>query len=308
VGKSSIEWTDATWNPVRGCTRISPGCQNCYAEAMAARFSDEGYWGHGFAERTAAGGHWTGAVKLIPEKLAEPLSWKAPRQVFVNSTSDLFHERLPFEDIAAVYGVMMACQHISFQVLTKRAERRLAFHEWLRANGDPESICEDLAMERLTVPLCHLQAGHHGWPLPNVWEGVSAENQEYWDERTKFLAMTPAACRFVSAEPLLGPIRCRFEDMEGQIGWVIVGGESGHGARPFDLGWGRDIIAQCKLAQVPVFMKQVGSNPVDPWADTGALVMDREPAVPSFKDKKGGDPAEWPEDLRIREMPEVSRG
>jgi protein gp37 len=336
VPDTSIEWTDVTWNPVRGCSRISEGCRNCYAEVLAARFSDEGYWGHGFADRTKAGGRWTGKVSLIPEKLAEPLSWKKPRRCFVNSMSDLFHEALSFEEIAAVFGVMAACPHVTFQVLTKRPERTAEFFRWLAKGEDAaraacvfaagDAIPED-PPRRFAEEMIGDPSGP--WPLPNVWLGTSVENQETANRRIPFLLDTPASVRFVSYEPALGPVDFGFGVSEGVptdlepfreradlLHWIIVGGESGPGARPFDLAWARSTVEQCKAAGVASFVKQVGAHPFcDDWHSLparlreGVPLLAHNPACPRcrrLKDKKGGDWSEWPEDLRVREFPEVT--
>jgi len=282
--KTSIEWTDVTWNPVRGCSRVSEGCRNCYAEVMAARFSDPGMWGHGFAKRTKTGGRWTGKVELVPDKLAEPLSPRKPRKCFVNSASDLFHERLSFEDIAAVYGVMAATPHITYQVLTKRPERRRKFFDWLHnADGSPahhilcclEGLFPDTrGAAQLWERLLRKDAENdRPWPLPNVWEGTSVENQETADNRIPELLQTPAAVRFVSYEPGLGPVdfsrylprtpkvtcppeMLPYYNVHCALSWIIVGGESGPGARPFNIEWARSAVRQFREAGVACFVKQ----------------------------------------------------
>ena len=211
--KSKIEWTQATWNPVTGCTKVSPGCKHCYAERLAKRLQAMGVkkYANGFK------------VTLHEDALEIPLRWKHPRIIFVNSMSDLFHEEVPLEFIRKVFAVMkQARQHI-FQVLTKRAER----------------------MAEL-APLLE-------WP-PNVWMGVSVENQHY-TYRIDLLRQVPASVRFLSLEPLLGPIPDL--NLDG-IHWVIVGGESGPGARPMRKEWVLDIRDQCQRAGVLFFFKQWG--------------------------------------------------
>ena len=212
---SSIEWTDATWNPVTGCTKVSPGCKNCYAERLALRLQAMGNfrYRHGFA------------VTLQADQIDLPLRWKQPRKIFVNSMSDMFHEAIPEDYIRRVFSVMAAAHWHVFQVLTKRG-RRLA----------------ELAPR---LP----------WP-PNVWQGVSVENANYV-ERVRELAMVPAAVRFLSVEPLLGPIPSL--PLTG-IAWVIVGGESGPGHRPVTREWVREIRDQCVAANVPFFFKQWGGR------------------------------------------------
>lgn len=210
---SSIEWTDATWNPVRGCTKVSPGCKHCYAETFAERF--RGVPGHPFEQGFD--------LRLVPEALRLPLQWKRGRLVFVNSMSDLFHEDIPFEYIREVFATMRAAGQHQFQVLTKRAER-----------------LAELA-SRLDI-------------APNVWLGVSVESAEYtW--RAEHLRTVSARVRFLSVEPLLGPIEKLPTD---GIHWVIVGGESGRHARPMEPQWVRSIRDQCRRAGVPFFFKQWG--------------------------------------------------
>ena len=211
--RSSIEWTEATWNPVTGCTKISDGCKNCYAERMAVRLQAMGNrnYKNGFR------------VTLQWHMLDLPLSWKKPKLVFVNSMSDLFHVKVPTDYIQRVFSVMERASHHTFQVLTKRADRLL-------------QIASDLP-----------------WPA-NVWVGVSVENEKVaW--RIDDLRKVPAAVRFLSLEPLIGPLPSL--NLEG-IHWAIVGGESGHGARPMDPEWVRDIRDQCLRAMVPFFFKQWG--------------------------------------------------
>ena len=211
--KSNIEWTERTWNPVTGCTKVSPGCKHCYAETMAKRLvaMQVRRYRYGFA------------VTLQDDLVDLPRKWHAPRTVFVNSMSDLFHEDIPFEYIARVFRTMSECPQHKFQVLTKRAERLLELSS------------------RLT------------W-ASNIWMGVSVENQKYSD-LSKLLRKVPAAVRFLSVEPMLGPIPEL--PLEG-IHWVIVGGESGKGARPLDRNWVVDVFRQCRRAHVPFFFKQWG--------------------------------------------------
>ena len=205
---TSIEWTERTWNPVTGCTKVSQGCKHCYAERLAERF-----WGERpFTE-----------VRTHPERLDHPRGIRKPSMFFVNSMSDLFHEEVPDDYIRAVFAVMAECQRHTFQILTKRAER--------------------LARLAPTLP----------WP-PNVWMGVSVEDDRVID-RVAFLRTVPAAVRFLSLEPLIGPLTEL--DLHG-IHWVIVGGESGPGARPMKATWVRAIRSECLKARVPFFFKQWG--------------------------------------------------
>jgi protein gp37 len=333
MGDTSIEWTDKTWNPTRGCSRVSPGCENCYAEAIAARFSDEGHAFHGFARRGKNGPRWTRRLALVDEQsfpghstLSLPLRWRKPHRIFVNSMSDLFHEALTNEQIAAVFGVMAAAPQHTFQVLTKRAERMADWYAWAwdqRCHGNTTAeILRGHAIDRcgFTRPDGSTPPGvgrrllgfDNRWPLPNVWMGVSTENQECADERIPHLLTIPAAVRFVSYEPALGPVslfaflktplrdaalkHLTPTDMPG-LSWVIVGGESGRGARPFHIQWARDVVGECTKAHVAVFVKQMGAKPLD---DNGKLVK--------LRSAKGGDPSEWPTDLRtVRQWPAVAR-
>jgi len=221
---SKIEWTEATWNPVRGCSRVSPGCQHCYAERMAHRFSAPGMPYAGLTRRAGNGEpRWTGKVVTLPDALKEPLRWHRPRVVFVNSMSDLFHDGVPSTFIADVFDTMVAANWHSFQVLTKRPERAA-------------KLAHDLP-----------------WPA-NVWLGVSVESAKYL-KRIDILRKIPAAIRFLSIEPLLGPLPEL--DLTG-IHWVIVGGESGPLARPMHEDWVRKIRDTCVNAGVSFFFKQWG--------------------------------------------------
>lgn len=295
-----MEWTDATWNPVRGCTRVSPGCGGpgphggCYAEELAGRFSGinsktgQPMWGHGFAETRNGVHRWTGKVALIEDKLLAPLHWRAPMKIFVNSTSDLFHEKLPDEAIDRVFAVMAVASHHTFQILTKRPERMWLYMTnverealWMNAVAN---LMEKLGLRDDQVPI--LRRREPWLPLPNVWLGTSVEDQERADERIPALIDTSAAVRFISAEPLLGPIdltelpshwdgedrplmrlnalrgvhKCgpAVVDATAKLDWVIAGGESGDTARPMHPEWARALRDQCTAAGVPFFFKQWG--------------------------------------------------
>ena len=206
--RTAIEWTDRTWNPTTGCTKISPGCRYCYAETMARRFT------HHFPD----GFRFT----LHPERLEQPLRWKKPSRIFVDSMSDLFYEKMPIDYLQRAFEIMHSCPQHVFQVLTKRAERL-----------------------RQIAPLLP-------WP-PNVWIGVSVETQQY-THRVAALRQVPATVRFLSCEPLLGPLELELKD----IHWVIAGGESGPRHRPVDERWLLAIRDQCLEADVPFFFKQWG--------------------------------------------------
>lgn len=249
MGDSAIEWTEKTWNPVRGCVKVSPGCKHCYAETFAERW--RGIAGHPYEQGFDP--------RLVPGKLGEPLTWRKPCTVFVNSMSDLFGDFVPDDYIAAVFGVMAATPQHTYQVLTKRAERLPRWFEWVSQQRTglltlpraPGVICADAAITRTgkqwTLP------DPSAWPPPNVHLGVSVENRPHGLPRIDHIRTVPAALRFLSIEPLLedlGEI-----DLTG-IGWVIVGGESGNGARSMNEDWVRSIRDQCQAHGVPFFYKQ----------------------------------------------------
>jgi protein gp37 len=215
---STIEWTDATWNPVRGCTKISPGCKHCYAETFAERF--RGVPGHPYEQGFD--------LRLVPNKLREPLKWREPRMVFVNSMSDLFHTEVPDEYIEQVARVMVEASWHTFQVLTKRAER----------------------LKQLLVTKLRFAS-----TAENIWWGVSVENRKHGKPRINHLQHSPAVVRFLSVEPLLEDLGEL--DLSG-IHWVIVGGESGNGARPMKREWVIDILRQCRQQGTKFFFKQWG--------------------------------------------------
>ena len=335
VGRSKIEWTDSTWSPVTGCVEVSEGCEHCYAKTFAERW--RGVPGHPYEQGFD--------LKLWPERLGLPLRWRKPRRVFVNSMSDLFFDarQVPDEFVARVFATMAATPQHTYQILTKRPGRmaslladeafpgEVAGHLFALAVGDDGRIDHGL-LERAANPW-------EDWPLPNVWLGVSVENQRWAKVRIPKLLVTPAAVRFLSCEPLLGPlslaewvhhpfyspfaessygagadyVACqRCGDLRGAsdlhmvdrfgrpvtkhgrpldtVGWVIVGGESGPGARPMGPEWARALVRQCRDAQIPVFVKQIGSV----WARANRA------------DPKGGDWTRWPEDLRVRQYPKVA--
>src|SRR3990167_9300283 len=313
MGVTSIQWTDRTWNPVRGCSVISPGCVNCYAMTQAHRFSGEGQPYHGLTKLTKAGPQWTGRLRPIEDTLLDPLSWRKPQRVFVKSMSDLFHEDVPDVFIDRVFAVMGLAHWHTFQILTKRPERmrsyiasldraiRLPTESFPRWRSDVEDI--------LTSRGDYGTAVTSARPLPNVGRGVSVENQKYAGERIPLLLQTPAVVRFVSAEPLLGPVDLvswlplPAWEARPKLDWVIVGGESGPKSRPFDLAWARSLIKQCKDAGVPVFVKQLVSRPTGWWTNALGPGFSRH----AMKDRKGGDITEWPSDLQVREFPQVAR-
>lgn len=236
--KTGIEWTDATWNPVTGCAKVSAGCKHCYAERNWPRMTKlvPAYAGRAFTN-----------VATHADRLLQPLSWKRPRRIFVNSMSDLFHQDIHDDFIGMVFRTMARAPQHTFQVLTKRAER----------------------MQRLlTHPKMRGFVGDAPWPLPNVWIGVSVEDQATADKRIPLLLDTPAAVRWISAEPLLAPIDLAEHGLHGgpgQLDWVVVGGESGPKARPMHPEWARGLRDQCAAAAVPFLFKQWGEwQPVHP--------------------------------------------
>lgn len=227
MASTKIEWTNKTWNPVTGCTKVSEGCRHCYAERMAKRLA--GRFGYPTDKPFR--------VTLHPERMELPLQWKKPQRIFVNSMSDLFHPDIPDDFIRDVFSVMQRANWHTFQVLTKR----------------PQKMASYLTFADPAQPV-----------LPNVWVGASAENQKAADERSPLLQITPAAVRFLSLEPLLGPVVIDHLEYSVKYGfkplinWVIVGGESGPGARPMNPDWVRSIRDQCLAANVPFFFKQWG--------------------------------------------------
>ncbi len=294
AGKTNISWTDAVWNPSVGCTRVSSGCDHCYAFAL----HDRRY----AANKKAAGNKGIPSLarprvvmpfplqydvpfsrlQLLPDRLDAPLRWRKPRRVFVNSMSDLFHEEVPDTYIHDIFGVMILAGQHTFQVLTKRPER---MKEWMaRDHSDAGSVVRR-HLGRMGYGQAAFQQGRFAenaaWPPPNVWLGISCEDQATADERIPLLLETPAAVRFVSAEPLLGPVDLhnyfqqvmeprgpaprikawQFGLLESSIDWLIVGGETGKGYRPMNLDWARSLRDQCQAAGVPYFYKQ-GSGPL----------------------------------------------
>jgi protein gp37 len=272
---SNIEWTDRSdWNPIRGCTRVSEGCRHCYAEAIAARFSDPGQPFHSFAERTPNGPRWTGKVALIEDRLTLPLKWRKPARIFVNSAFDLFHEIVPDEWIDRIFAVMALAPRHTFQILTKRSKR---MREYCSDPVTPFRVAREMDSIAVRIEIDAQWAIQPPieWPLINCWKGVTAEDQPRADERIPDLLATPAAVRFVSCEPMLGAIdmspyiRARGSSRQG-IMWTICGGESGPGARSMHPSWARSLRDQCAAAGVPFFFKQRGewtwlADPMSPY-------------------------------------------
>jgi protein gp37 len=347
VSKSNIEWTEETWNPIVGCSIVSPGCTNCYAMKMAARIEAmaRATWhrGVGPVELLIGGQYigttkkvngkavWTGKLALAPDStLLAPLRRKKPTTYFVNSMGDLFHEDCPDEWIDRVFAVMALTPQHTYQVLTKRAAR---MRDYINEDDTPTRIAE-VAYDLWTQHLCPAPSGWFRlnitrddddlkdasmelstWPLPNVWLGVSTERQQEADERIPHLLRTPAAVRFISAEPLLGPIdlaaiagnqHLAFDSLTGQlksqltgeliaayprdahIDWVIAGGESGPNARPMHPDWARRLRDQCKAPGVPFFFKQWGSHAPSFMAKADSSIFyDSNKMVPCSKKAAG---------------------
>ncbi|MFA5186376.1 MAG: phage Gp37/Gp68 family protein [Patescibacteria group bacterium] len=266
---SKIEWTDATWNPVRGCAMVSAGCEHCYAMRQAHRFSGKGQPYEGL---TRLDMRWVGRARFVPEMLPVPMRWESPRRIFVNSMSDLFHGDITNRQISAVFAVMAACPQHTFIVLTKRPNGMNRWYELHPFGGYASKAVLDYRKEFTDRQLDRLT--HVGsWPLPNVWLGVSCEDQSMLAKRVLPLLQTPAAIRWVSLEPLLAPIRFianRFDPLVGmdierpnirsKIDWVVVGAESGPGARPMNEDWVRSIRDECKEVGTPFFYKQKLEN------------------------------------------------
>jgi protein gp37 len=403
--KTSIEWTSATWGITRGCARVSAGCGDshgggCYAERMAHRFAGPGQPFEGLTRLTSNGPRWTGEARFVSSMLGLPLTWRKPRRIFVSSMSDLFHDDITNEQIAAVFGVMAMCPQHTFQVLTKRPQRMVKWFDWtVREHSIDHAVARWVGIAAQSIASgvtdAFLSVLRRHWdplrpvasntrdllPLPNVHLGVSTENQEAADERIPILLQVPAAVRFVSAEPLLGPIDfdlprcdacgepadsvasdgatpwCSEHDNEcsyghwldfigddgasanGGISWIIAGGESGPGSRGCSVDWIDSIVKQCVAAGTAVFVKQLGAHPFEEreadggshgstealaslgaphpqrrWFPSGdGWCLTHTPDGRSrwirglrLLNRKGGDMAEWPTHLQIRQFPEVT--
>ena len=385
VSKTKISWSQFTWNPVVGCSKVSAGCDGCYAmgdspHRFASKYDRDGVivlrgtakkpgltWVPRSPEGKSLGkgAQWTGEVRCLPWMLDVPLKRKKPTTYFVNSLSDMFHESLAGSEegrrfIAAIFGVMAACPQHTFQVLTKRPDKAREWFEWLDAKGSNQWLfCATESLRYVEARFARTTkiADPTGpWPLPNAWIGTSVEDQRAADERIPELLRVPAALRFLSVEPLLGPLdlgewigvtdtcgactnRREFiandhcdacgskgcmvttwghdqSDAGPPIDWIITGGESGPKARPCEVAWIRSVVEQCKDAGVPVWVKQLGSKPVarseddlgeeavHDWdACTGGHPFPIEGWIPRLRSRAGSDPDEWPEDLRVQELP-----
>ncbi|SCD25542.1 DUF5131 family protein [Brucella inopinata] len=308
--KTHIEWTDATWNPITGCSVVSPGCTNCYAMKLAGTRLHHHPSRMGLTVPSKTGPVWNGNVRLNREWLTQPLEWKKPRMVFVCAHGDLFHEDVPDDWIDQVFAIMALASHHTFQVLTKRADR---MRDYLTANDArhrPRKDAVEVTGMNMVMEGLVQQPKPTSWPLPNVWLGVSVEDQARAEERIPALLDTPATIRWVSAEPLLGPVDLDCIKIPGVISpldslraeayadiahgqysgqrmycglkygcgrgidWVVAGGESGKGARPMHPDWARSLRDQCAAAGVPFFFKQWGN-----WHQ----VFDREVEDPDWR-------------------------
>lgn len=309
--QTGISWTDSTWTPVKArrkdtgkvgvhCVKVSPECTHCYSETFNKRNLPSHGTGLPF---TVLSGQQVD-IFLDDKTLLEPLKWRKPRRIFVCSQTDLFADFVTDEMIDRLFTVMALCPQHTFQVLTKRPARMKAWadnfgrladkiHDFRRARGDFGVV----------GPLPHIPPGYAWWPLANVWLGVTAGTQAMAHERIPHLLNTHAAVRFISVEPQLEPVRINAhvipELWNSQLHWVIQGGESGHGARPFNLQWARDLRDQCEAAGVAYFLKQLGAKPIGDMTGTG---INRTNAI-KLKSRAGSDIEEWPLDLQIQEFP-----
>jgi protein gp37 len=300
---TKIEWTDATWNPITGCSVVSPGCTNCYAMRLAGTRLAHHESRAGLTRDTKAGPVWTGEVRFNEQWLYQPLRWKKPRLIFVCAHGDLFAENVPDAWIDRVFAVMALAPHHTFQVLTKRSARMRAYMGaadglGLHSFGVKERVAVEAGRMMEDGDNVHDATINGPWPLPNVWLGVSVEDQKRADERIPDLLATPAAIRWISAEPLLGPVELTTIDAESERGfgevnamtgvvyagsavragprldWVVVGGESGPGARPMHPDWARSLRDQCAAAGVAFHFKQWGN-----WLP----VLDRDSDDPDWR-------------------------
>ncbi len=359
---TKIEWTDHTWNPWIGCTKVSPGCSNCYAEVSTPARTKQIEWGKGQERQRTSAAYWKDPLRWnknaqaarLNHESESPLHDEGDLEPYVRprvfpSLCDWLDEDVPIEWLADFLSLIQRTPELDWLLLTKRIESAIPRLQQLKRLGVREDGLSAAQRANPDNPDIDINEnyGHcialdwlAGTSPNNLWLGVSAENQKYWDDRVAVLKMIPATVRFVSAEPLLSGIDCRFpagastniefpDGYEGWsekrkaefitgmaratlitrksigIDWVIVGGESGSKARPCNVEWIESIVAQCRGADVPCFVKQLGANPRetpspedDEYADTGMLVP-----MYRIKHPKGGDPAEWPERLRVREFP-----
>lgn len=342
---SSISWTDETWNPTVGCRRVSPGCENCYAERVAHRGMSKQH--RGLTVLGKSGIRWNGKVNLVEDRLLDPLRWRKPRKIFVDSMSDLFYSGVPQGHRDLAVCVMLMADWHTFQVLTKRAPEMRAYF----ADADTYRRLAEVAFPVISrmmsddgvYPVAPFSMGDalrrvinfRKFPCDWLWLGVSIEDQQRCDERLMELVHTRASVRFVSYEPALEDVDFGLERQIPDSGVVlrvadlihqiIIGGESGGGARPFNIAWLRNTIRQCRESFLPLFVKQIGSNPIDCTTPTGrtdghlkyisipkggvrpgarlACAFCDHAGVTFATDGKGEDAAQWPEGFRIRQWP-----
>lgn len=297
--RTRIEGSDASWNPTYGCSAVSRGCQHCYARRIAAHSAKPGQVYYGIAKYTSAGSpRWTGKLVRAEDKLWDPLRWQDGRMIAVDTMSDLFHERIPDAWRDEAYGVMALCPQHTFQVCTKRPlamERYFSAPEvWQRIEAEARRIYAARHGKR------YPSEGHLQGPLPNVWHGVSVESQRHAARRIPVLLRVPSHRHYVAAEPLLGPLNLT-PWLEAGIGWVLVSGEGGPEARPCDVAWIRALVEQGHQAGTPIFVKQLGTatNVRGATQETGRAPQDT-------RTPRASDIEEWPEALRVREMPEAA--
>lgn len=294
--ETKIEWCHRTFNPWWGCTKVSPGCAKCYAETFAKRVG-QSVWGENAPRRFFGEKHWR-----------EPEAWDRAaakagerHRVFCASMADVFEDRRDLDDHRVrLFDLIRRTPHLDWLLLTKRPEDVVALLERAMA-------CMGVDVDTRNMLSLWWQDGE---PPTNVWLGTTVEDQRAADERIPLLLETPAAVRFLSVEPLLGPVDLDLAERNHKAGetisWVIVGGESGPGARPCDVSWIRSVVEQCRAAGTPCFVKQLGAQPYSAYDVINGGVKRGEQRSPfALRDRKGGDPSEWPEDLRVREFPEV---
>lgn len=311
LNATGIEWTDFSASPLRyrdasgnvvwGCVKCSEGCKNCYSEALAKRYGRGGPFSLQQMQKL---------TPFLDDKVARELLTSkklSGKRVFIDDMTDLFGEWVPDEIIDQHFAIFSKRSDVTFQVLTKRSER---MEEYFRSMRGGSAWNRSRGWDWNGQRFCQTTGRAQPWPLPNLWLGTSIESGTHAD-RADHLRQCPAAVRFISYEPALGPLAGAV-DLTG-IHWLICGGESGRDARPFNVKWARDIIAQCKAANVACFVKQLGSKPVQfGECDCGCMEHGRhhqlcpriDPQPMKLRDRKGGDPDEWDEDLRVREFPE----
>lgn len=311
--KTKIEWTDSTWNVITGCSPISPGCANCYAAQLAGTRLKNHPSRKGLTKEVNGKPAWTGEVRFNEEWLTLPLRWKKPRRIFVCAHGDLFHENVPDEWLDKIFAVMVLAHQHTFQLLTKRPKRMQAYIQDMAAGNRQEAMSRHSFYVNRSVlgVACEMRAGVEGGILRNVWLGVTAENQEQANKRIPLLLETPAAKRFVSIEPMLGPVNflltlkksdapergkpdLGMHALRGIPGvlkgldWVICGGESGPNARPMHPDWVRSLRNQCQDAGVPFFFKQWGEWRPPEDGEEYDTSMGRAQKIPAFIVSKSG--------------------